>query len=103
MRSARNPVQMSEQAAGQAHIDRLTAWIQERGLAAPAFLLLETSKPLLPIGAQMLLLLQPLLGALGPVLGWLGEDEALREVAAWLEDPAAVERVLARLEERAVD
>jgi len=94
---------MSEQAADRAHIDRLTAWIQDRGLAAPALLLLETSKPLLPIGAQMLLLLQPLLGAFGPALGWPGEDEALREYAAWLEDPAAVDRVLARLEEQAVD
>ena len=92
---------MSEQATGQGHIDRLTAWIRGRGLTMPALLLLETSKPLLPIGAQMVLLLQPLLGAFGPALGWLGEDEALREVAAWLEDPAAVDRVLACLEERA--
>jgi hypothetical protein len=94
---------VSEQATNQGHIDRLTAWIRGRGLTAPALLLLETSKPLLPIGAQMVLLLQPLLGAFGPLLGWLGDDQALREMASWLEDPAAVDQVLARLEEQAVD
>lgn len=94
---------MSEQATRQAHVERLTAWIRGRGLVAPALLLLETSKPLLPIGAQMILLLQPLLGAFGPLLGWLGDDEALREMASWLEDPEAVEQVLVRLEEQAVD
>jgi hypothetical protein len=94
---------MSGQVTVQGHIDRLTAWIRGRGLATPALLLLETSKPLLPIGAQMVLLLQPLLGAFGPVLGWLGDDEALHEMASWLEDPAAVDQVLARLEEQAVD
>jgi hypothetical protein len=84
-------------------MDRLAAWIRGRGLAAPALLLLETSKPLLPIGAQLVLLLQPLLGALGPAVGPFGDDEALCEMASWLEDPAAVDRMLVRLEEQAMD
>jgi hypothetical protein len=66
-------------------------------------LLFETSRPLLPIGGQLLLLLQPLFGALGPALGWLGEDETLRACAAWLEDPTAIDRLLARLEGQALD
>jgi hypothetical protein len=66
-------------------------------------LLLETSKPLLPIGAQLILVLQPLLGAFGPLLGWLGEDEALHEMVSWLEDPAAVDQVLVRLDEQVMD
>jgi hypothetical protein len=103
MGSARSPVQVNQQAPGQEQIDRLTAWIRAHGLAAPALLMLETSKPLLPIGAQLVLLLQPLLGAVGPALGWLGDDAALSDVARLLEDPVAVDEVLTRLEERAVD
>jgi hypothetical protein len=103
MRSAKNPEQGNEQTAGKAQIDRLAAWVQDRGLAAPAVLLFETSKPLLPVGAQLLLLLQPLLGALGPAVGWLGEDAGLRACVTWLEDPAAVDHLLMRLEEQAVD
>ena len=96
-------MQASERATDQGYIERLTAWIRGRGLAAPALLFLETSKPLLPIGAQMVLLLQPLLGAFGPMLGSLGDDEALSGLVSWLEDPAAVDQLLARLEEQAVD
>lgn len=103
MRSAKNPEQATEQAADRAQIDRLTAWIRERGLTAPALLLFETSKPLLPIGAQLLLLLQPLLGALGPATAWLGGDVGLHKCVAWLEDPAAVDQLLTRLEEQALD
>jgi hypothetical protein len=103
MRSAKSSEQESERAASRAQIDRLTAWIQDRGLTAPALLLFETSKPLLPIGAQLLLLLQPLLGAFGPAIGWLGEDTGLRACVSWLEDPAAVDRLLTRLEEQALD
>jgi hypothetical protein len=99
MRAAEN----AEQTAAKVQVDRLAAWIQDRGLAAPAMALFETSKPLLPIGAQLLLLLQPLLGAFGPAIGWLGDDAGLRACAAWLEDPAAVDDLLTRLEERAVD
>jgi hypothetical protein len=102
-RSNTNREQLSEQTAGRARVDQLAAWIQERGLTAPALLLFETSKPLLPIGAQLLLLLQPLLGAFGPAIGWLGEDETLHACVAWLEDSAAVDRLLARLEGQGLD
>ena len=75
----------------EASIDRLVNWIRARGLAEPAVLLLEASKPLLPIGSQALLLVQPL-------LGWLGNERDLNEYVELFEDPAGVERLLTRLE-----
>lgn len=84
-------------------IERLVAWLHERGLAAPAVLLLEVSKPLLPIGSQFLLLAQPLIEPLGSALGWRHADGALAECAELLEDPLAVEEVLVRLESRSVE
>lgn len=75
----------------EASIDRLAAWIRSRGLVEPAVLLLEASKPLLPIGGQALLLVQPL-------LGWLGSERDLNEFVELLEDPAGVERLLSQLE-----
>jgi len=75
----------------EASIERLVRWIQARGLAEPAVLFIEASKPLLPIGSQALLLVQPLLGL-------LGSDRDLNEFVELLEDPAGVERILSRLE-----
>ena len=75
----------------EASIDRLVNWIRARGLSEPAVLLLEASKPLLPIGSQALLLVQPL-------LGWLGSGRDLDEFVELFEDPAGVERLLTRLE-----
>jgi hypothetical protein len=82
-------------------IDRLAHWITARGLAAPAVLFLEASKPLAPIGSQVLLLFQPMLGAIGPTLGWFDDDQIVAEYAELLEDTANVDRVLEALEREA--
>ena len=82
----------------QAMIDRLANWIRSRGLNAPAILFLEISKPLAPVGGQALLLLQPLIGSIGPFRGGDGEDQVLAEYAALLEDPVSIDQILARLE-----
>lgn len=84
-------------------IERLVAWLHERGLGAPAVLFLEASKPLLPVGSQLLLLVQPFLGLVGSVLGWQHEDGVLTECAELLEDPLAVDRMLVLLEGRSVE
>jgi hypothetical protein len=77
-------------------IDRLSAWIQAKGLAVPAMFLLEVGKPLALIGSQLFYLFQPLMGF--PLGGGLDERTADR-YAAFLEDPANVERLLRRLED----
>jgi hypothetical protein len=81
-------------------IERLVQWIEARGLRAPAILLLEANKPLALFGGQALLFLQPLLGLVGPALGWPGGKEPAAEWAALLEDPAGMDRILERLETR---
>jgi hypothetical protein len=77
-------------------IDRIVHWIQARGLVEPALLFIEASRPLLPIGSQALLLVQPF-------LGWLGGDRELQDYAALFEDPAGVECILSRLESGPVE
>ena len=86
-------------AESQAMIDRLTDWIQTRGLAGPAILFLEASKPLALIGSQMLLVLQPMLGAIGPA--WFADHRVVAEYAALLEDPVTIDRLLVHLERAA--
>jgi hypothetical protein len=83
----------------RAKLDRLVDWVRSRGLAVPAIALLEISKPLAPIGSHMLLLLQPLVGFVGPMWGVFEEDRALAEYAALLEDPATIDQMVARLEQ----
>ncbi len=72
-------------------IDRIVNWIHSRGLVEPALLFLQTGRPLLPIGGQVLLLMEPLLGA-------FKLDRDVGEYAALLEDAHSVERVLDRLD-----
>ncbi len=79
-------------------LERLAAWICEKGLRAPAILFLEAHKPLAPLGSQALLLLQPLLGDVGGLLGWGDGERVIEECALLLEDPEGVERLLACLE-----
>jgi len=81
-------------------IDRLVNWILARGLSAPAVLFLEASKPLSLIGSQVLLLAQPVLGYIGPALGWFDDSGVVAEYAELLEDPANIDRILVRLEGR---
>jgi hypothetical protein len=84
-------------------IDRLVNWIQAKGLSAPAVLFLEASKPLSFIGSQVLLLLQPVLGHIGPTLGWFDDSHVVAEYAELLEDPANIDRILAYLEHRSTE
>lgn len=79
-------------------IERLVEWIEVRGLRSPAILLLEANKPLACIGGQALLLIQPLLGLVGPALGWPVGKERAAEWAALLEHPSGIDRILERLE-----
>ena len=87
----------------QVMIDRLIDWVQARGLNGPAILFLEASKPLSLIGSQMLLFLQPMLGAIGPVLGWFDDNRVVAEYAALFEDPANIDLILVRLEHRSAE
>jgi len=82
---------MSETMHRRVTIERLTDWIRGAGLTEPAVLFLEASKPLAPLGSQLLLMLQPLLG---PVLA---------DYAALFEDPDGVDRVLDDLERRTAE
>ena len=84
---------------GQAEIDRLTRWIDARGLAGPTILALEMGKPLALIASQLLFLLQPLLSCLS-LAGGPFEDSSLTRYAALLEDPASVDRLVSRIERR---
>jgi hypothetical protein len=79
-------------------ISRLTKWIQSKGLRSPAILFLEAHKPIAPVLGQTLFFLQPLLGFVGPMLGWFDDDRVLAEYALLLEDPTIIDRVLIRLE-----
>ncbi len=84
-------------------IERLAEWIEAKGLRSPAILFLEANKPLTLIGSQVLLFLQPLLGFIGPTLGWFDDDRILAEFATLLEDPASIDRILERLERRTTE
>lgn len=84
----------------QEMIDGLAGWIRAHRLVEPAVLLLETTKPLLPIASQVLLFAQPLLGAIGPSLGWFDDQRVVADYAMLIDEPDAIERVLAILERR---
>ena len=79
-------------------IARLAEWIQARGLQSPAILFLQANKPLALIAGQALLFLQPIIGFVGPMLGWFEDDQDWAEYSALLEDPANIDRILSLLE-----
>jgi len=79
-------------------IANLADWIRDRDLESPAILFLQVNKPLALIGSQALLLLQPVLGLVGPMLGWFENDQVLAEYAALLETPGSIDRILSLLE-----
>ena len=79
-------------------IESLSQWIRANGLRSPALLFLEANKPLAPLGSQVLLFLQPLLGLVGPAMGWFHDDHVFAEYAILLEDSVNIERILDRLE-----
>jgi hypothetical protein len=86
-------------------IDRLSGWVQAKGLGPVAILFLEMGKPLSLIASQALLFLQPVLGYVGPMFGLfddqglLDDEGIIAKYAALFEDPANIDRILARLEE----
>lgn len=69
-------------------IDRLAALLRRGGLAAPARVLLEAHRPLLPFLRQAGIALSPIVD---PILGRRGGTEAL------IDDPDAMDRLLAEL------
>ena len=74
--------------------DLLVSEVSRRGLITPALLLLETSKPLNYIGAQLLHFWEPILSA-------VCNQQSCREFAQFLERPGAIEYLCRRLEETA--
>lgn len=70
---------------------QLARWLDRRGLAGPAYLLLQGLRPLSFLGSQGLVFLQPLLPSeewrrwTGVVARWLDEPEALEEFLGALE------------------
>jgi len=69
---------------------RVAAELERRGLAAPAAILIDAHRPLLPLLRQGAIFLGPLMG---PLLG-AGRFAGLRRT---LDDPAAYDRLAARL------
>jgi len=76
--------------------DALADELERRGVAAPAAILMEAHRPLLPLLRQGLIFLGPLLS---PLLG-ASRFGGLREV---FDDPAAYDRIAARLADERQD
>ena len=74
-------------------IESMADWLQDAGLAGPAYLLLQGLKPLSFVGGQGLLFLQPLL----PHARWRATAGHLVEI---LEDRSRLDNLLAVLETR---
>jgi len=70
-------------------LDTVLAWIERKGLQAPAAMLLEMHRPLMPLAWSAAVLVG---GVLAPFIGpdYYQKIEALR-------DPAALDRLLERL------
>lgn len=73
-------------------IDRVSAAIVSRGLAAPAIIALETCRPLGYLGSQALHFFAPFLTA-------FGDNHAYHDFTTFLERPGAIEVLLHRIEE----
>lgn len=72
---------MSNEQPSTPWLDWLVVSLRQRGLSAPAIMLLQLGRPLGFVGGQCLMLLQPL----APVPEW---QQRLGETAAVLEDEA---------------
>jgi|GEM_PF-1560643 hypothetical protein len=70
---------------------QMVHWLNRRGLAGPAYLLLQGVRPLSFLGSQALLLVQPLL----PFEPW---RRRVGTLARWLEEPEDLEGLLGALE-----
>jgi hypothetical protein len=73
-------------------IEQMTQQISRWGLALPAILLLEVTRPLSFIGSQGLLLFQPL-------LDFFYDGPRITDYADLLADRANIDRLVTRLEE----
>jgi hypothetical protein len=78
----------------RALLDALADRLARRGLATPAILLLEASRPLGFVASQVLHFFRPLAGAL------VGDARAYDRLARLLERRGAVELLVRRLETR---
>ena len=76
--------------AADADADRLAAELEWRGLAAPAALLLEAHRPLLPLLRQASIFL-------GPFLAPIAGSGLLRAVRGAVDEPEAYDRLVERL------
>jgi hypothetical protein len=68
--------------------DRVVRWLHRAGLNGPAAFLIEAAGPLLPLGAQVAFLLEPLLGTV---------DHPFGDLARLLEDPSRVSVLIENL------
>jgi hypothetical protein len=73
--------------------ESMANWLEDAGLAGPAYLLFQSLKPLSFVGGQGLLFLQPLL----PHARWRSAAGHLAEI---LEDRSRLDNLLAALEVR---
>jgi hypothetical protein len=81
---------MAPGAAGSADLDRLAADLERRGLAAPAALLLDAHRPLLPLLRQASIFL-------GPFLAPIARARLLRGVRMAFDEPDLYDRLTDRL------
>jgi len=81
--------------AQQAIAERLCRLIVSRGLATPALVFLETSRPLNYVTAQGLHFFLPLLGA-------LGDPQGVADFSAFLEQRGSIDWLCRRIEELSV-
>jgi hypothetical protein len=81
----------SGQELSQQLFEQLTARISQWGLALPAIVLLQVTKPVSFIASQGLLLFQPL-------LGFLYDDGRITDYAELLADRANIDHLIAQLE-----
>ncbi|UCF60007.1 MAG: hypothetical protein JSV37_09575 [Anaerolineaceae bacterium] len=68
--------------------DRIAHWLHRAGLNEPAAFLLDAAGPLLPFGAQVAFLLNPLFGR---------AKDSLNDLAQVLEDPSQVSLLVENL------
>ncbi len=68
--------------------DEIFDWLVYRGLEEPAAILLDIARPLMPLGAQAVYLVEPLIGSRGGLM---------RELARLLEDEEEVQALAERL------
>jgi hypothetical protein len=88
--AAASPDPIAPGAVSDADADRLAAELERRGLAAPAALLLDAHRPLLPLLRQASIFL-------GPFLAPIAGARLLRGVRSALDEPELYDRLADRL------